>query len=163
MRAYHAQANILGLTPEIIPSTFDELLPHSSFAHDLSQYAAETSSEKALEVYRRLVERQPDDPPDLVIASDTVIVHAEQIFEKPGTRDHTLRMLQDFNGRTHEVWTAVTVVAPQVAQPGFTVKSVNQREALSEESGSFEKPKADALSTNKQNPAGEVQHYLCRQ
>lgn len=116
------KANILGLAPEIIPSTFNELLPHSDYAADLGQYAAATSTEKALEVYTRLVKADPDDAPDLVIASDTIIVHAEQIFEKPGNKEANLRMLQDFNGRTHQVWTAVTVVAPQLSAPGYTVQ-----------------------------------------
>lgn len=112
----------MGLTPEIVPSTFDELLAHSDYAADLSQYAAGTASEKGLEVYRRLVDADPEDPPDLVISSDTVIIHQDQIMEKPMTRKENLRMLEDLNGRTHDVWTAVTVIAPQVAIPGYSVR-----------------------------------------
>ena len=45
-----------GLEPEIVPSTFDETLPQSSF-EDIHEYPVATASQKAVEVYERLVVR----------------------------------------------------------------------------------------------------------
>lgn len=70
--------------PEIIPSTFEEDLPHSAF-DNVYEYPVATATGKAVEVYERLVVRlcvhypafhkshhlsqreQPEDGPDLVI------------------------------------------------------------------------------------------------
>lgn len=57
-----------GLEPEIVPSTFKEDLPKSDFTGDAAfEYPVETSARKALEVFERLMEESPEDPPDLVI------------------------------------------------------------------------------------------------
>jgi septum formation protein len=48
-----------------VVSTFAEDLPHSDFADDPSQYCVATATEKAVEVYVKLVEQDPDDPPSL--------------------------------------------------------------------------------------------------
>ena len=45
-----------GLEPEIIPSTFDEKLGYAQF-EDTHEYAVATATEKAVEVYTRLVVR----------------------------------------------------------------------------------------------------------
>jgi septum formation protein len=71
-----------GLTPEVVPSTFAENLPLSSF-EDIHEYPVSTATQKAVEVYQRLVvcslpsviriffnlakAEAPDDAPDLVI------------------------------------------------------------------------------------------------
>ena len=111
--------------PEIVPSTFDELLPHSDFAEELGAYAAATSAEKAIEVFTRLVQENPAaDPPDLIISADTVIVYDGMILEKPGNKLENLRMLLELNGTAHEVHTGVTVLWPQIAYPGYAIRSV---------------------------------------
>ena len=45
-----------GLVPEVVPSTFEETLPHNSF-EDLHEYPVATATQKAVEVYKRLVVR----------------------------------------------------------------------------------------------------------
>lgn len=105
-----------------------------------------------MEVYERLVAQDVDDPPDLVISADTVVItppqttpssshqptsashaagpsaplsvgHApSRILEKPLDRDEHMRMLQDLNGKTCEVVTGVCVVYPTIAQPGFQMR-----------------------------------------
>ena len=107
-----------------MPSTFAETLPHGQFADDLGQYAVATATEKAVEVYTRLVEQSPEAPPDVVIGADTIIICDDQILEKPGSRAENLRMLLDLNGRAHDVVTAVTVVWPIVAHPGYATASL---------------------------------------
>ncbi|KAG9016392.1 hypothetical protein FRB93_010641 [Tulasnella sp. JGI-2019a] len=58
--------NTFGLNPDIVPSTFKETLPHSDFPV-LYEYPVSTATEKAVEVYERLIKEDPENPPDLVI------------------------------------------------------------------------------------------------
>ena len=98
---------VKGWTPEIVPSTFPELLSHADYADNLGTYASATATEKAVEVYTRLVEESTasgSDPPDLVIAADSVIVTCDgvttqEILEKPGTAQENERMLLELNGK----------------------------------------------------------------
>ncbi|KAL7412965.1 inosine triphosphate pyrophosphatase-like protein [Mrakia frigida] len=131
---------VLGFAPEIVPSTFEENLPQSSYADDLSQYPVATAGEKAMEVYQRLVESTPEDAPDLVIGADTVVLfpplddpYAQKelgkdslesvIFEKPDNPGDNLRMLLQISGKTVQVVTAVTIVFPSLIGPGYTLRS----------------------------------------
>ncbi|KAL0945317.1 hypothetical protein HGRIS_000820 [Hohenbuehelia grisea] len=132
-----------GLAPEIIPSTFEENLPLSSF-EQVHEYPVSTATHKAIEVYERLVREDPDNPPDLVIGADTVVLtHAQpstsqisysdlpqvnpELLEKPSSKADNMRMLLDLNGTVCEVVTGVTVVYPVLVAPGYALKSIDER------------------------------------
>ncbi|KAG8951247.1 hypothetical protein FRC04_006486 [Tulasnella sp. 424] len=132
-----------GLNPEIVPSTFEETLSHTDFPN-VYEYSVSTATEKAVEVYERLVNDDPDNPPDLVIGADTVVLsriepstsnvsagleHAirPEILEKPTSKADNLRMLLDLNGRSCEVVTGVSVVFPILTAPGYAIKSMDER------------------------------------
>jgi len=132
-----------GITPEIVPSLFEENLPLSSF-QDVHEYPVATATHKAVEVYERLVRQNPDDAPDLVIGADTVVLtHAQpltsetsfsvlpsanqELLEKPSSKDDNLRMLLDMNGGVCEVVTGVTIVYPVMTSPGYDIKSIDER------------------------------------
>lgn len=115
----------IGLAVEVIPSTFAEDLPHGDYAEDLAQYPVATATEKALEVYKRLID--DDRPPDLVIGADSVILHDGRILEKPGTKEENLRMLHDLNAGHHEVVTGVVAIVPRIQSPGYEVKSLLEK------------------------------------
>ena len=53
----------------------------------------------------------PRAPGEVILAADTTVVLAGQIFEKPESPAHAVRMLERLQGRTHEVLTAVAVGA----------------------------------------------------
>ncbi|KAG8899613.1 hypothetical protein FRB99_006533 [Tulasnella sp. 403] len=106
----------MGLDPEIVPSTFEETLPHSEFPN-VYEYPVSTAAEKAVEVYERLVKQDIENPPDLVIAADTVVLSRiepttsdistslepqirPEILEKPLSKADNLRMLLDMNGKS---------------------------------------------------------------
>jgi len=131
------------LDPESVPSTFEENLGLSQF-EDLHEYPVATANFKAVEVYRRLVEKDPDDPPDLVVAADTVVLTYPQpiisstpdselpgfrpeVLEKPISRDDNLRMLLDLNGSRCEVVTGVSIVYPVLESPGYKIHSMDDR------------------------------------
>ncbi|KAK4055806.1 hypothetical protein OIO90_003059 [Microbotryomycetes sp. JL221] len=108
-----------GLEPRVVPSTFPETLSHGDF-EEPGQYCA-------VEVYEKLVAQSPEDPPDLVIGADTIVVLSGQspiILEKPRNEADQLRMLQDYNGQTVSVITAVTLTQPQIANPGYSLTSL---------------------------------------
>jgi len=135
--------NTFGLTPEIVPSLFEENLPLGSF-QDIHEYPVATATHKAVEVYERLVRQNPDDAPDLVIGADTVVLtHAQpltsetsfsvlpgtnqELLEKPTSKADNLRMLLDLNGGVCEVVTGVTIVYPVMTSPGYDIKSIDER------------------------------------
>ncbi|GAA6016281.1 hypothetical protein JCM10207_000456 [Rhodosporidiobolus poonsookiae] len=115
-----------GLQPAVIPSAFPETLSHADF-EDPAQYAVATGSAKAVEVYAKLVEQNPEDPPDLVIGADTVVILGgtdPTILEKPSSPEEQLSMLQSYQGQPVQVVTGVTIVQPQLATPGYSCASL---------------------------------------
>jgi len=135
--------NTYGLNPEVIPSTFVENLSKDDFPN-IYEYPVSTATEKAVEVYERLVQEQPNDAPDLVIAADTIVItrptpptsdiapsllpHTNpEVLEKPGTKEENFRMLLDLNGQQCEVVTGISIVYPILTAPGFQIKSLDER------------------------------------
>ncbi|PWN30913.1 Maf-like protein [Jaminaea rosea] len=119
----------VGIHPEIIPSTFEEDLPKSSFAGEKAiQYPAETAAHKALEVYQRLLKEDPDAerPPDMVLAADTVVVKDGEIMEKPADKADHVRMLGDLNGGECQVVTGIALVLPTLTSPGYQLHSLSE-------------------------------------
>lgn len=73
-------------------------MPKSAFTGAKAfEYPVETGAHKAMEVYHRLLKESPEDPPDLVIAADTVVVKGEEIMEKPNDAVDHARMLGELN------------------------------------------------------------------
>lgn len=95
----------IGLKFEVMPSTFEENLPHSSFPN-AAAYAAETSRQKALEVAKRASHS------DLIISSDTVVEIDGSILEKPVDDEDAKRMLRLLSGSRHRVTTGVNLILP---------------------------------------------------
>ncbi|KAJ7680029.1 inosine triphosphate pyrophosphatase-like protein [Mycena rosella] len=135
--------SVFGLVPEIIPSTFEENLPVSSF-ENIHEYPVATATHKAIEVYERLVEADPDNAPDLVIAADTVVLShvlpstsqtsyemlpttTQELLEKPASKEDNLRMLLDLNAGVCEVVTGVVVAYPILTSPGYMIRSIDER------------------------------------
>ncbi|KAJ9120052.1 hypothetical protein QFC22_002949 [Naganishia vaughanmartiniae] len=75
-----------GLKPDIVPSTFPENLPHGSYSNAYAEYPIAT----AMEVYERLILKDEENAPELVISADTVIIfppqtNADAIINNPST------------------------------------------------------------------------------
>ncbi|EJU04996.1 Maf/Ham1 [Dacryopinax primogenitus] len=134
---------VVGLEPEVVPSTFAENLSQRDFESPY-EYPVATATHKAVEVYERLVKEDPEDPPDLVIAADTVVLSSvtmpvpgtsaslinepiPEILEKPSSQADNLRMLLDLNGQRCEVVTGITIVYPVLAAPGYAIQSIDER------------------------------------
>ncbi|KAH9452046.1 hypothetical protein Pst134EA_025982 [Puccinia striiformis f. sp. tritici] len=137
----------IGINPEVIPSSFEENLDHSSFEDPESpetkglRYAAATASEKAIDVYTRLVAASPENPPDLVIGADTILQtffpgpgELPKILEKPNSPADQLCMLEELMNAPPETRvtavTAVAIVYTTIASPGYTVKTIGESSRL---------------------------------
>ncbi len=85
----------------VIPSGADETVCSS----DPEMLVRELSARKALDVYS-------SHPDSLVIGSDTVVAADGEILGKPKNEQDARRMLALLSGKTHEVFTGVSVVFP---------------------------------------------------
>ena len=89
----------IGLTFDVVPSNVPEVRgEHES----PEEYVARLSREKA----EAIASRHPD---EWVIAADTTVLLGEQLLEKPVDESDAERMLATIAGRTHIVYTGVTL------------------------------------------------------
>ena len=89
--------------------------------------AAELSRQKCSEVARSA------DPEDVVIAADTVVWLNGRIFGKPHDHDDAVRMLMALSGRTHTVYTGVTISRGGEMRTEVEASKVRFRELTMEE------------------------------
>ncbi len=68
-------------------------------------------------------------PGHLVLGADTIVVLDGEILEKPADADHAVAMLSRLQGRTHEVITAVCLVADGTEQVLADRTAVTMRRA----------------------------------
>ncbi|KAF5327619.1 hypothetical protein D9619_005033 [Psilocybe cf. subviscida] len=126
-----------GLSPDIVPSTFAEDLVISDFPEP-HEYPVATATQKAVEVYEKLVVSTSHDLTDTVVlthpqpitsdVSTSVLgpIH-QDLLEKPSSKEDNLRMLLDMNGNVCEVVTGVVVVYPILTSPGYSIRSIDER------------------------------------
>jgi septum formation protein len=85
---------------DVIPSAIPEIRDD---AESPEEYVARLSREKA----HAVAERYPD---DWIIAADTTVLLGDQLLEKPADADDAKRMLATIAGKTHVVYTGVTLL-----------------------------------------------------
>ena len=93
-----------GIVHEVVISGADEDVQEENPARLVEML----SSRKAEEVYERLVQQEPSG--DLVvIGADTVVAADGKILGKPEDEEDARRMLRMLSGRSHHVYTGVTL------------------------------------------------------
>ena len=93
-----------GIVHEVVVSGADEDVQEENPARLVEML----SSRKAEEVYERLVQQEPSG--DLVvIGADTVVAADGKILGKPEDEEDARRMLRMLSGRSHHVYTGVTL------------------------------------------------------
>lgn len=90
----------IGLEAEVIPSLIEETLTQTR--PDLA--VEELSRQKALDVAAGMA------PGTVVIGADTVVALGDEIFGKPKSQREAGDMLFALQGKTHQVYTGVTLV-----------------------------------------------------
>ncbi len=66
-------------------------------------------------------------PGRIVLGSDTIVVVDDRILEKPADPADAIRMLQELQGRTHRVITAVCLIADGVERHAVDITAVTFR------------------------------------
>lgn len=98
----------IGLEYTVIPSKKEEILRYTrpeDIVKDLSLQKAQDIAENA-------------EPGTIVIGSDTVVALDGEILGKPHTADNAVAMLKRLEGRSHQVYTGVSVVIKGAAADG---------------------------------------------
>ena len=85
----------------ICPAKGEEHIPENAGPEEI---VCTLSGEKAKEVW----EHSPDDA--LVVAADTIVWHEGHALGKPHSEEEAAAMLRSLSGRSHEVYTGITLV-----------------------------------------------------
>ncbi|XP_019486557.1 PREDICTED: N-acetylserotonin O-methyltransferase-like protein [Hipposideros armiger] len=101
-------SSLQGLRFEVVPSRFNEKLSKASFRTPY-EYAIETAKQKALDVARRIHQKDLR-APDVVIGADTIVTVEGLILEKPIDKQDAYHMLSRLNGKEHSVFTGVVII-----------------------------------------------------
>jgi septum formation protein len=104
---------MLGIPLTVVPSNVLEVRRTLETPMD---YVERLAREKALSV-----------PGDLVLGADTTVVVRDSVLEKPTDEADALRMLQQLQGRTHQVVTSVALVADESVHQATDVTNVTFR------------------------------------
>lgn len=91
----------IGIEPVVDPST----LPESVETEDPAELVQSLSVQKAVDVASRHA------PEDIVIGADTVVSVDGRILGKPHSHEEAAAMIRLLAGRTHQVYTGVTLVS----------------------------------------------------
>ena len=99
-----------GLEPDLLcPVEADETPQKSEAARSLAKRLAKTKAEMAIENMRR----SGDLDNSYIIAADTVVSVGRRILPKAELLDEAAMCLQLLSGRSHRVYTGVTLVTPK--------------------------------------------------
>jgi septum formation protein len=104
---------MLGIPIRVVPSNIPEI--RRAFETPVD-YVERLAREKALSV-----------PGELVLGADTTVVVRDAVLEKPSDQAEALRMLQQLQGRTHQVVTSVALVADESVHQATDVTNVTFR------------------------------------
>ena len=100
----------IGLEPDaLVPADLDETPKRNELPRSLAQRLA---SEKALTATKLIAPRE-DLKNAFVLAADTVVAVGRRILPKCEVADEAAACLRLLSGRTHRVWTGVSLVTPR--------------------------------------------------
>ncbi|MEE9553056.1 MAG: nucleoside triphosphate pyrophosphatase [candidate division Zixibacteria bacterium] len=92
--------NEMGYEFEIVTPISDEMM-----------MAGESPEKHVLRISRDKAESVAGDfADDLVLGADTIVVLNDRIFGKPGSKVEAVEMLETLSGKTHTVYTGLTIV-----------------------------------------------------
>lgn len=94
----------IGMEFEVMPSDAEEKTENGSPAG----MVRELSGMKALAVFQKLSGEEKAQ--SLVIGADTVVALDDNIMGKPKNREDAVKMLSALQGRTHQVYTGITLI-----------------------------------------------------
>ena len=90
----------IGISYRVRPSRVDETVTSSIPSHVVEELSARKCAD--------VLEKEPEET--IVLGADTVVAYEGQILGKPKDKEEAFRMLQMLQGRTHQVFTGVTLM-----------------------------------------------------
>ncbi|MDO4295971.1 MAG: Maf family protein [bacterium] len=100
----------IGIQAEICPSSIEEKVSSTQ----PQEVVAELSRQKAEDVYQTIEEGKKIEETEsrgvVVIGADTIVVCDGKILGKPKNHEEAYRMIEGIQGRTHQVYTGVTLI-----------------------------------------------------
>lgn len=114
-------------------------LPYSWSATDIDEtpLAGETAERMVLRLAAAKARAAAGQPSTVVLAADTAVVLDSQMLGKPAGVDEAMDMLARLSGRTHLVFTGVTVLAPGEEQTAMSRSEVRFREISVDEAAVY--------------------------
>ena len=116
---------MLGLSFDIVPSRVSEDLNPPLGPADHVLEIARRKVRAVAQQYRK----------EIVLGADTVVALEDEILEKPQDRDHAAQMLARLSGKTHRVFTGVTLTdtatgktLSDVAVTGVTIRPLSSED-----------------------------------
>ena len=85
---------------EIRPAECDEMLPDGIGAKEAVEYLSKIKNDAAKSISAH---------DELIISADTVVAVSNEILGKPADKEDARRMIKLLSGRTHQVYTGVTI------------------------------------------------------
>lgn len=85
---------------EIRPAECDETLPDEIGAKEAVEYLSKIKNDAAKSISAK---------DELIISADTVVAVDDKILGKPADKEDARRMIELLSGRTHQVYTGVTI------------------------------------------------------
>ena len=85
---------------EIRPAECDETLPEGIGAREAVEYLSKIKNDAAKSISAH---------DELIISADTVVAVSNEILGKPADKEDARRMIKLLSGRTHQVYTGVTI------------------------------------------------------
>ncbi|XP_011496648.1 PREDICTED: N-acetylserotonin O-methyltransferase-like protein [Ceratosolen solmsi marchali] len=98
---------IMGITPEVIPSTFNENLNRDHYKTH-NEYVVDLAKHKVDDVYERL-KGDSNFKDSLIIGADTIVTKGDIIYGKPKDKKDAFDILSSLVGSTHIVYTGVCI------------------------------------------------------
>ncbi len=98
-----------GISFEVIPSSIEEKITETA----PDRIVMELAAQKAADVYQKLTSASKENKnlEDLaVIGADTVVAYRGEILGKPADKEEAYNMLSLLAGRTHQVYTGVSLI-----------------------------------------------------
>lgn len=99
-----------------------ENIPFEVIASDVAEVTSETSPEKVVMALSLLKAKATFDSLEekaTVLAADTIVTLDEKILGKPKDKDDALNMLKSLSGRTHKVYTGVSIIRKDGSKESF--------------------------------------------
>ncbi len=96
------------ITHSVLPTHIEELTDKSKL-HDIVCDLAEQKALRGVELHTQDPSYAKATKPTLVIGADTIVLHENTFYGKPSSTSHARMMLMRLSGKTHEVYSGISV------------------------------------------------------